>query len=127
MGDHDPARRVGAGRDQPLGAAMLVKAMSVNRLSVPFGTEPGLEDVTFAVNPGERFVVIGASGAGKTTLLRAIAGLIPISMGEITVGDRVVNALPPERRDVVYLHQTPLLFPHMSVRENVAFPLRVRG
>jgi len=78
------------------------------------------------VAPGERFVVVGASGAGKTTLLRAVAGLTPVSGGRIDVAGRDVTALPPERRDAVYLHQTPLLFPHLSVFENVAFPLRVR-
>jgi putative spermidine/putrescine transport system ATP-binding protein len=82
--------------------------------------------VSLDVAPGERFVVVGASGAGKTTLLRAVAGLTPVSGGRIDVAGRDVTALPPERRDAVYLHQTPLLFPHLSVFENVAFPLRVR-
>ncbi len=70
--------------------------------------------------------MVGASGAGKTTLLRAVAGLTSVRSGRIDVAGRDVTALPPERRDVVYLHQTPLLFPHLSVFENVAFPLRVR-
>ena len=82
--------------------------------------------MSFDVAQGERFVVVGASGAGKTTLLRAVAGLAPVRGGRIDVAGRDVTALPPERRDVVYLHQTPLLFPHLSVFENVAFPLRVR-
>lgn len=101
-------------------------ALRLERVRVNFGDAPGLEPVSFAVEPGERLVVVGASGAGKTTLLRAIAGLAPIAAGRIEIGGREVTALPPERRGAVYLHQTPTLFPHLSVFENVAFPLRVR-
>lgn len=101
--------------------------LELDRLAVPFGTAPGLTDVSLAVGPGERVVLIGASGAGKTSLLRAVAGLAPATGGNIRIGGRDASALPPERRNAVYLQQTPLLFPHMSVAENVAFPLRVRG
>jgi ABC-type Fe3+/spermidine/putrescine transport system ATPase subunit len=99
----------------------------VDRLRAPFGDAPGLEDISFEVAPGERLVLVGTSGAGKTTLLRAVAGLGPGSAARIEVAGQEVGALPAERRGVVYLHQTPLLFPHLSVAENVAFPLRVRG
>lgn len=106
---------------------MTVPALEVRGLSVPFGDAPGLRDIGFTLAPGERLVLLGASGAGKTTLLRAIAGLVPLAAGGLTVGGRDVAAYPAESRDAVYLHQTPLLFPHLSVFENVAFPLRIRG
>lgn len=104
-----------------------MSALRVDRLAVPFGESPGLVNVAFTVAHGERLVIVGASGAGKTTLLRAIAGLSPLAEGRVEVAGRDVTGLPPEQRDTVYLHQTPLLFPHLSVFENVAFPLRVRG
>lgn len=105
----------------------MAPALGVSRLEAPFGSTAGLLEITFAVAAGERLVVAGPSGAGKTTLLRAIAGLGPMSAGRIEITGRDVTAVAAERRDAVYLHQTPLLFPHLSVFENVAFPLRVRG
>ncbi|HUR93369.1 MAG TPA: ABC transporter ATP-binding protein [Gemmatimonadales bacterium] len=98
----------------------------VRGLRVPFGAAPGLENITFAVAPGERLALVGASGAGKTSLLRAVAGLGPGRADELRVDGRDIATMPPERRGIVYLHQTPLLFPHLSVAENIAFPLRVR-
>jgi len=94
----------------------------------PAGPVPsGLRGVSLEVRAGERLVLVGASGAGKTTLLRAVAGLVPIDEGSIEIGGRDVTRLPPERRGAVYLHQSPVLFPHLTVEENVAFPLRIRG
>jgi putative spermidine/putrescine transport system ATP-binding protein len=101
--------------------------LSVRALGVPFGAGPGLRDVTFDVAAGERFVVLGASGAGKTSLLRSIAGLHPVTGGTIAIHGHDVTGSAAERRDAVYLHQTPVLFPHLTVYENVAFPLRVRN
>ena len=106
---------------------MTESALEVSGLSVPFGDAPGLRDIGFALDHGERLALLGASGAGKTTLVRAIAGLAPLTAGQVAVGGRDVTTLPAESRDAVYLHQTPLLFPHLSVFENVAFPLRIRG
>ena len=102
-------------------------ALRVTGLAVPFGDRPGLAALSFTAGAGERLVIVGASGAGKTTLLRAVAGLAPVAAGRVEVGGRDVTRLPPERRDAVYLHQTPVLFPHLRVLENVLFPLRVRG
>lgn len=106
---------------------MTAPALKVVGLTVPFGATPGLRSISFAVSPGERLVLLGASGAGKTTLLRAVAGLAPLEAGQIIIGGRDVTTLSTESRDAVYLHQTPLLFPHLSVFENIAFPLRIRG
>ena len=103
-----------------------VPALSLEKLAVNFGARPGLDDVTLDVANGERLVVVGPSGAGKTTLLRVIAGLAPAGAGCVRVRGRDVTLLDPDRRNVVYLHQTPVLFDHLSVAENIAFPLRVR-
>ena len=105
----------------------MTAALELQSLAAPFGPGPGLTDISFGVAAGERVVIVGGSGAGKTTLLRAIAGLGPATGGRIVIAGRDVSARAPERRDAVYLHQTPLLFPHLSASENVAFPLRVRG
>ncbi|HXG72197.1 MAG TPA: ABC transporter ATP-binding protein, partial [Gemmatimonadaceae bacterium] len=83
--------------------------------------------ISLEVARGERLALVGPSGAGKTTLLRAVAGLQSITAGTIHVGGRDVTRFPPEQRDAVYLHQTPVLFPHLSVERNVRFPLSVRG
>jgi ABC-type Fe3+/spermidine/putrescine transport system ATPase subunit len=100
--------------------------LRVTDLALRFGDAPGFAGLSCEVAAGARLVIVGASGAGKTTLLRAVAGLAPVDAGRVEVGGRDVTRLPPERRDAVYLHQTPVLFPHLSVFENVAFPLRVR-
>ncbi|HEU5171862.1 MAG TPA: ABC transporter ATP-binding protein [Gemmatimonadales bacterium] len=105
---------------------MTAPALRVEGLAVPFGEQAGLTGVAFEVGPAERLAVVGGSGAGKTTLLRAIAGLSPVGAGRVVIGGHDVTALPAERRDAVYLHQSPLLFPHLTAGENVAFPLRVR-
>ena len=106
---------------------MTVAALEVRELAAPFGAARGIERLSLRVAPGERIALLGRSGAGKTTLLRALAGLQPITAGSIHVRGTDVTSTPPERRDITYLHQTPLLFPHLDVFENVAFPLRVRA
>ena len=100
--------------------------LEVSDLAADFGPMPGFRGVSLSVEAGECLAVLGPSGVGKTTLLRAIAGFAPIRHGRVAIKGHDVTALPPERRDAVYLHQTPLLFPHLSVFENVAFPLRLR-
>jgi ABC-type sugar transport system ATPase subunit len=104
-----------------------MSALRLSGLRVPFGHVPGLHPISLDVEAGERVAIVGASGAGKTTLLRAVAGLVPVIAGRVEIGGRDVTGSPPERRDAVYLNQTPVLFPHLDVFENVAFPLRVRG
>jgi putative spermidine/putrescine transport system ATP-binding protein len=94
---------------------------------VSFGPSIGLRAVNLRVARGERVALLGPSGVGKTSLLRAIAGLGGWSAGRVYVDGRDVTTTPPDQRGVVYMHQAPSLFPHLSVIDNVAFPLEVRG
>ena len=71
-------------------------------------------------------MLVGPSGCGKSTLLRMIAGLEPVTGGEISINDRVVNDVPPKERDVAMVFQSYALYPHLSVSENMAFSLRMR-
>ncbi len=101
--------------------------LRVRGAAVTFGTRPGLADISLDVGRGERVALLGPSGAGKTSLLRALAGLGGLRAGSVVVDGTDVTALPPERRGIVYMHQAPSLFPHLSVLDNVAFPLEIRG
>jgi multiple sugar transport system ATP-binding protein len=83
-------------------------------------------DFNLEIEDGELIVFVGPSGCGKTTALRMIAGLETISEGEIRIGDRVVNDVPPRDRDVAMVFQSYALYPHMSVRENIGFGLKLR-
>jgi sn-glycerol 3-phosphate transport system ATP-binding protein len=85
-----------------------------------------LRGINLDVADREFVVLLGPSGCGKSTLLRLIAGLDDISSGEIRIGDRRVNELPPAKRDIAMVFQDYALYPHMSVRDNLAFGLRVR-
>ena len=85
-----------------------------------------VSDLNLEVEDGEFVVLVGPSGCGKTTALRMIAGLEEISGGQIRIGDRVVNNLPPGQRDVAMVFQNYALYPHMTVAENIGFALRMR-
>jgi ABC-type sugar transport system ATPase subunit len=85
-----------------------------------------VSDLDLDVQDGEFVVLVGPSGCGKTTALRMIAGLEEISDGEIRIGERVVNNLPPRERDVAMVFQNYALYPHMTVAENIGFALRMR-
>ena len=91
-----------------------------------FGPHVALHDVDLEVQAGECMVLLGPSGCGKTTLLRLLAGLESADSGRILIGDRVVNDVPPAQRDVAMVFQNYALYPHMSVFENIAFPLIAR-
>ena len=78
------------------------------------------------IGDGEFVVLVGPSGCGKSTLLRMIAGLENITGGEIRIGDRVVNDVPPQERDVAMVFQTYALYPHMTVADNLGFSLKLR-
>jgi multiple sugar transport system ATP-binding protein len=91
------------------------------------GGTRAVTDLDLQIEPGELMVLVGPSGCGKTTTLRMTAGLEEISEGEIRIGDRVVNSLDPRQRDVAMVFQNYALYPHMSVYDNLAFPLRAHG
>jgi sn-glycerol 3-phosphate transport system ATP-binding protein len=86
-----------------------------------------IHGVSIDVADGEFIVIVGPSGCGKSTLLRMVAGLETISAGEIVIGDRVVNKLEPKDRDIAMVFQNYALYPHMSVFDNMAYGLRIRG
>jgi multiple sugar transport system ATP-binding protein len=86
-----------------------------------------VDDLSFTVDDGEFMVLVGPSGCGKTTALRMVAGLEEITEGEIQIGDRVVNRVEPRKRDIAMVFQNYALYPHMSVFDNIAFPLRSRN
>ena len=90
-------------------------------------TDEVIHGVSMDVVDGEFVVIVGPSGCGKSTLLRMVAGLEAISAGEIAIGGRVVNALEPKDRDIAMVFQNYALYPHMSVYDNMAYGLRIRG
>jgi ABC-type Fe3+/spermidine/putrescine transport system ATPase subunit len=92
-----------------------------------FGRIVAVDRVSLHVKDKEYFSILGPSGCGKTTLLRLIAGLIKPDEGEIYIGDRLVNDVPPEDRDIGFVFQTFALFPHMNTWENVIYGPRVKG
>src|SRR5262245_63326590 len=94
--------------------------ISVEVLSARLGAFQ-LRDVTFTVPKGAYGIVIGAAGAGKTTLLEAIAGVVPATSGTIRLGGENITGLPPERRRLSLVYQHAYLFPHLTVRDNVAY------
>ena len=85
-----------------------------------------IDDITLEIKDKEFVVLVGASGCGKSTLLRMIAGLEDITEGEIFIGDKKVNNIPPKDRDIAFVFQSYALYPHMTVRENIAFGLKMR-
>ncbi len=99
--------------------------LSLKRLEKSFNEARIIKGIDLDVSEGEFVVFVGPSGCGKSTLLRMIAGLEDVSAGEIEIGDRVVNDLPPVQRGIAMVFQSYALYPHMSVYENIAFPLRV--
>jgi putative spermidine/putrescine transport system ATP-binding protein len=101
-------------------------SLHVRNLAKHYGTVRAVDDVSFTVRRGEFVTLLGPSGSGKTTILMAIAGFVDPTAGDILVDERVITALPPERRNFGMVFQGYALFPHLSVADNVAFPLRVR-
>ncbi len=90
------------------------------------GQKPAVDDFTLDVKPGEFLVLVGPSGCGKSTTLRMVAGLELPTGGSISIGDRDVTNLPPKDRDIAMVFQNYALYPHMTVRENMSFALRLR-
>ncbi len=98
----------------------------IEDLHLSFGDTKVLQGIDMVIEPGEFFAFLGPSGSGKSTLLRAIAGFGPTPRGRILIGDRDVAELPPWKRNVGMVFQSYALWPHMSVRKNVAFGLEER-
>jgi multiple sugar transport system ATP-binding protein len=92
----------------------------------PDGYE-AVRDMNLQIEDGEFMILVGPSGCGKSTALRMIAGLEEITDGELRIGGEVVNALPPGDRDIAMVFQNYALYPHMSVRQNMGFALKLRG
>jgi len=86
-----------------------------------------VKDMNLEINDGEFMILVGPSGCGKSTALRMIAGLEDITDGELRIGDQVVNDMAPRDRDIAMVFQSYALYPHMTVRENMAFPLKLAG
>jgi multiple sugar transport system ATP-binding protein len=101
-----------------------VRYEGVNKL---FGQVAALRELTLTVQDGAFLALLGPSGCGKTTALRILAGLERPSAGQVFIGERQVTFLEPRDRDVAMVFQSYALYPHMSVRQNIAYPLRIRG
>ncbi len=97
--------------------------VTLSGLRKRFGKTEIIPSLDLSIEDGEFVVLVGPSGCGKSTLLRMIAGLENISGGEIAIGERVVNMVPPKERDIAMVFQNYALYPHMTVRDNMAFSL----
>jgi multiple sugar transport system ATP-binding protein len=101
-------------------------AVAFNNILKAYGKVKVIHGISFDIHDGEFVVLVGPSGCGKSTLLRMLAGLEEISGGEILIDGRVVNDLESKDRDIAMVFQSYALYPHMTVRENMAFSLRLR-
>ena len=100
--------------------------VAIRNAAKAFGTVKVLHDVSVDITDGQFVVLVGPSGCGKSTLLRMVAGLETVSGGTISIGDRVVNHLPPAKRDIAMVFQNYALYPHKTVEQNMAFALKLR-
>jgi multiple sugar transport system ATP-binding protein len=102
--------------------------VSFDHVSKSYGEgPPAVRDLSLDIDDGQFVVLVGPSGCGKTTALRMVAGLENISSGAITIGERVVNHVPSRDRDIAMVFQSYALYPHLSVYDNIAFSLKLRG
>src|SRR5688572_17031781 len=102
-------------------------SVGIREVRKSFGSTEILHGVSIDINDGEFVTLVGPSGCGKSTLLRMIAGLEGISRGEIAIGGRVVNNVAPKERDIAMVFQNYALYPHMTVKENMAFSLMLKN
>jgi multiple sugar transport system ATP-binding protein len=101
-------------------------SVSFNKIEKSFGKFKIIHGISFDISDGEFVVLVGPSGCGKSTLLRMLAGLEEITGGEISIDGRVVNELDSKDRDIAMVFQSYALYPHMTVRDNMAFSLKLR-
>src|SRR5947199_5957709 len=99
--------------------------VSIRNVRKSFGSTEVLHGVDVEIDDGEFVILVGPSGCGKSTLLRMLAGLENITAGEIAIGGRVVNNVPPKDRDIAMVFQNYALYPHMTVRQNMAFSMKL--
>jgi putative spermidine/putrescine transport system ATP-binding protein len=104
----------------------LFSKLKLDRVSRSFGETAALRELSLTIRGGEFIALLGPSGCGKTTALNCLAGLLPLTAGRIYLDDRRIDGLPPEQRGFGMVFQNYALFPHMSVRENIAFGLKMR-
>lgn len=100
-------------------------AIELEKVTKRFGDITAVRDASFTIRDGELFILVGPSGCGKSTMLELIVGLQSVTEGEIRVDGERVNELDPKQRDMAMVFQSYALYPHMTVRENIAFPLRI--
>ena len=101
--------------------------VEIRNLRKAFAEHTAVDGVELKTTEGEFLVLLGPSGCGKTTLLRVIAGLEKQTSGDVLIGDRVVNDLPPRARRIAMVFQSYALYPHLTVEQNIAFPLKAQG
>ncbi|MDF2689381.1 MAG: sugar transporter ATP-binding protein, partial [Microvirga sp.] len=105
---------------------MAVASVEIRNIQKSFGPVSVIQGVSFDIEDGEFVTLVGPSGCGKSTLLRMIAGLENISGGELRIGPRVVNDVPPKERDIAMVFQSYALYPHMTVADNMGFSLKLK-
>ena len=101
--------------------------VAISNVAKAFGTVKVLHGVSVDIADGQFVVLVGPSGCGKSTLLRMVAGLETVSGGTIAIGERIVNNLPPAKRDIAMVFQNYALYPHKTVEQNMAFALKIAG
>lgn len=105
----------------------MMQDVSLRGISKSFGNLSIIRNLDLDIKDGEFVVLVGPSGCGKSTLLRMIAGLEPISGGDLMIGGQRANELPPQKRNIAMVFQSYALFPHMTARANISFGPRIRG
>src|ERR671932_1741331 len=117
-----------SGRRRPSEAGMdRFATLRLEHVSRSFGAAHALRELTLTIQQGEFIALLGPSGCGKSTALNCIAGLLDLTGGAIWLDDRRIDRLPPERRGFGMVFQNYALFPHMSVRRNIGFGLKMQG
>ncbi len=103
-----------------------MSSVEIANVKKSYGQHPVIHGVSIGIKDGEFVILVGPSGCGKSTLLRMIAGLEPITAGDISIGGKLVNDLPPKDRDIAMVFQTYALYPHKTVAQNMGFALQMR-